>query len=72
MQPDTDLMAKKPPRGRPPLEAEALMTPRSIRFSKALVREIEAIREERALEQPDFGQVVRELVADAVARRKSR
>ncbi len=65
-------MVKKPVRGRPPLGPEALMAARTVRFSQATMREIEAIREERALEQPDFGQIVRELVADALARRKRR
>ena len=51
----------KPKRGRPPLEDTALLAPKTVRFSKPMVREIEAIRAERALEQPDFGQVVREL-----------
>lgn len=65
-------MAKKPVRGRPPLDSEALLTPRTVRFSKAIMREIEAIREQRSLEQPDFGQIVRELVAEALEKRKRR
>lgn len=65
-------MGRKPTRGRPPLDEEALMTPRTVRFSKPMMREIEAIREQRALEQPDFGQVVRELVAEALEHRKKR
>ncbi len=69
---EADLMTKKPVRGRPPLESEALLTARTVRFSKAMMREIEAIREERALEQPDFGQVVRELISEALRNRKSR
>jgi len=56
-------MAKKAARGRPPLEGEALMTPRTVRFSQAMMREIEAIQSNRELEQPDFGKIVRELVA---------
>lgn len=74
MQLDTALMTKpaKPKRGRPPLEDTALLAPKTVRFSKPMVREIEAIRAERALEQPDFGQVVRELVAEALERRKKR
>jgi hypothetical protein len=57
---ETD-MPKRP--GRPPLGAESLMKPRTIRFTKAMLEEIEAIQEQRALDGPEFGQVVRELVA---------
>jgi hypothetical protein len=56
-------MTRQAKRGRPPLNTEALMSPRTVRFSQAMLREIEAIQEERSLEQPDFGKVVRELVA---------
>jgi hypothetical protein len=59
-------------RGRPPLEAEALMTPRTVRFSQAMMREIEAIQAARALEQPDFGKIVRELCAEALGARAKR
>lgn len=69
---EVDLMAKKPARGRPPLGSEALMTPRTVRFSQAIMREIDNIRAERAYEQPDFGQIVRELVAEGLKSRKKR
>jgi len=65
-------MARQAKRGRPPLDTEALMSPRTVRFSQAMLREIEAIQEERALEQPDFGKIVRELVAEALKGRKRR
>lgn len=58
------------PMGRPPLGEEALLKPRTVRFSQAALAEIEKIQQDRALEQPDFGQVVRELVAEALTARK--
>lgn len=49
-------------RGRPPLEERAMMLPITVRFPEAMAREIEAIQAER-IDQPDKGQVIRELVA---------
>lgn len=64
-------MARRHP-GRPPLGEESLMTPRTIRLPRALLEEIDAIREARPLDRPEFGQIVRELLAEAVTARKTR
>jgi hypothetical protein len=48
------------------------MTPQTFRFSQPMMREIEAIQTARALEQPDFGKIVRELCAEALAARSKR
>lgn len=61
-------MPRRP--GRPPLGAEALMKPRTVRLTQAMLDEIDAIKESRVLDGPEFGQVVRELLAEAIAARK--
>jgi hypothetical protein len=49
-----------------------MMTPITIRFPEPMMREIEAIAAARSLEQPDKGQIVRELIAEALAARKKK
>lgn len=48
------------------------MTPRTIRLPRVLLEEIEAIQRSRQMDQPEFGQIVRELLAEAVHARKAR
>jgi hypothetical protein len=60
---------KQAKRGRPPKGAEAMLAPITIRFPLAMMREIEAIQKSR-MDEPDKGQVVRELVAAGLADRK--
>lgn len=64
-------MSKSPKRGRPPKGAEAMMEPITVRFPPAMMREIEEIQTTR-MDAPDKGQVVRELIAQALADRKQR
>lgn len=44
------------------MEGKAMMVPITVRFPEGMARAIEALRIERA-DQPDKGQVIRELVA---------
>lgn len=53
---------KKPKLGRPPKGTEAMMKPVTIRFPAAMMAGIEAIMDARA-DEPEKGQVIRELVA---------
>lgn len=71
VMPNTETAMPKRP-GRPPLGMEALMTPRTIRLPRVLLEEIEAIQRSRQMDQPEFGQIVRELLAEAVHARKAR
>lgn len=57
-------------RGRPPLGADAMLAPRTVRFSRAMLDEIARIKESEPLKSPDFGDVVRRLCAEAIAARK--
>jgi hypothetical protein len=50
---------------------QGLMTPIPVRFPPAMVEAINAIRAER-MDAPDKGQVIRELVAEALAARGKR
>ncbi len=57
-------------RGRPPIAGDkAMMSPITVRFPAPMMREIDAIMVSRPLEQPDKGQIVRELIAEALAAR---
>lgn len=58
----TGNMGGKRGRGRPPKGPKAMQVPITIRFPEPMMREIEAIQASR-LDQPEKGQVVRELVA---------
>jgi hypothetical protein len=60
---------KQARRGRPPKGAEAMLAPITVRFPAAMMREIEAIQSER-MDEPDKGQVIRELVAKALEKGK--
>jgi hypothetical protein len=59
---------KKRGPGRPPLDGKALMRPIPVRFPEAMIEAIDAIRAAR-MDAPDKGQVIRELVAEALAAR---
>jgi len=60
---------KKAKRGRPPKGAEAMLAPVTVRFPLAMMREIEAVQASR-MDEPDKGQVIRELVAAGLQKRK--
>ena len=55
-------------RGRPPIGEATLMKPISVRFPAPMMEAIEKIAADR-MDQPDKAAVVRELVAEALARR---
>ncbi len=57
--------------GRPPKGEAALLNPIMVRFPREMLDAIDAIVAER-LDQPDRSSVVRELIADALARRAER
>lgn len=57
--------------GRPPLGDKAMLQPVTVRFPVAMMDEIEAIQAAR-MDQPDKGQVIRELVALALEMRRKR
>lgn len=58
---------EKPRRmGRPPKGAEAMLNPITIRFPKEMLEAIDAIQSSR-MDRPERGQVIRELVAEALA-----
>lgn len=61
---------KQAKRGRPPKGAEAMLAPVTVRFPLAMMREIEAIQKSR-MDEPDKGQVIRELVAASLLKRKA-
>jgi len=63
--------APKKRRGRPSVGDKAMLNPKTIRFPPALEQEIEAQIAAR-LDQPEFGAMVRELVAEALAARAKR
>lgn len=54
--------------GRPPKSEDAMMAPITVRFPKPMMEEIERIMGER-MDQPDKGQVIRELVAEGISKR---
>lgn len=56
-------------RGRPPKGEELLMKAITVRFPAAMMRQIQAIAETRA-DRPEKGQVIRELCALALEKRK--
>lgn len=56
--------------GRPPKQGEAFLSPITVRFPRPMMEAIEAIMVDR-MDQPDKGQVIRELVAEALAARGS-
>ncbi len=58
-------------RGRPSLGERPMMAVHSIRLPDAMRQEIDAIAASR-LDQPDVAQIVRELLAEALAARKRR
>lgn len=62
---------KKPARGRPTKGADKLMQPVTVRFPPAMMAEIEAIQAARA-DEPEKGQIIRELVAMALENRSPR
>lgn len=56
--------------GRPPKTGDkAMMISLTVRFPEPMNAEIEAIQASRPMEQPDKGQVVRELIAEALEAR---
>ena len=63
-------MSKSEPRrmGRPPKGDEAMLSPITIRFPRAMLEAISAIQASR-MDEPERGQVVRELVAEALQAR---
>ena len=61
--------AKTRGRGRPPKSGRAMMSPITVRFPEPMMCEIEAIAALRAMEQPDKGQIIRELIAEALSAR---
>jgi hypothetical protein len=46
-----------------------MMLPITVRFPEPMMREIEAIAASRPMEQPEKGQIVRELIAEALEAR---
>lgn len=57
-------------RGRPPKTGnKAMMVALTVRFPEPMNAEIEAIMASRPMEQPEKGQVVRELIAEALEAR---
>lgn len=57
--------------GRPPKDQKSMLQPMTIRFPRAMMDEIEALRAKR-LDEPDKGQMVRELVAEGIKAVKSK
>ena len=55
--------------GRPPKHESAMFDAITVRFPKPMMAEIEEIMSER-MDQPDKGQVIRELVVAGLAKRK--
>ncbi|WP_424955857.1 ribbon-helix-helix protein, CopG family [Hyphomicrobium sp. 1Nfss2.1] len=59
------------PRGRPKLGKLALLSPVMVRFPRALLKEIDAMAATR-LDRPSRSAIVRELIAEALAKRATR
>ena len=57
--------------GRPPKHGRALMVPVTIRFPVDMMDYIEQVMTAR-MDHPEKGQVIRELVAEAIAARKGK
>ncbi|MBA2126731.1 hypothetical protein DLM45_10955 [Hyphomicrobium methylovorum] len=60
-------------RGRPPkVGGKAMLRPITVRFPEPMMRAIEEIVASRPMEQPEKGQIVRELIAEALAARATK